>query len=181
MLALSHMTYRDAFCGWLPILSSSRDRGKCVWCLFHQRVHTENTPKLTHACIHCRQVAHGGWSPTGASVAVVQHQFMLQVSDSTAQTPRSSDMYTHTHTHTHTHPFTPKSFIVWSFCVDVFPWLPPPPCCYHTKQHKGKDKIPPGHRDHNVTIQCLWRPCWCGNELLKEMWNYLTKALKEGA
>ena len=86
-----------------------------------------------------------------------------------------------THTHTHTHPFTPKSFIVWSFCVDVFPWLPPPPCCYHTKQHKGKDKIPPGHRDHNVTIQCLWRPCWCGNELLKEMWNYLTKALKEGA
>lgn len=36
-----------------------------------------------------RQVARGSLNPTGATVAVLQHQFMLQVSDSKAQSTHS--------------------------------------------------------------------------------------------
>lgn len=130
--------------------------------------------KLTHAYIHGRQVAHGSSSPTGASVAVVQHQFMLQVvSDSTAQPTRS--------VHTNTHLSTLELHCV----IPLFGYVSlsgPPLCLYHTKQHKGKDKNsfwPQRSQSYHITF--VWRLCWCCFELLKEMWNYLTKAWEEGA
>lgn len=91
---------------------------------------TQKTQKLTHACRRCRQVAHGGSIPTGALVAVVQHQFMLQVSDSTASVDPTCQQ---------THTLTPKRFIVSSFCVDTFSWKAPS-CLWHQNDIKKEDK-----------------------------------------
>lgn len=91
-------------------------------------------------------MAHGSSSPTGASVAVVQHQFMLQVSDSTAQPTRS--------VHTNTH----LSILELHCVIPLFGYvsLSGPPCVYNTQNSiKGKIKTPSGHRDHKVTIYRL--------------------------
>lgn len=158
---------------WITTDPRLLKRQKCAWCLFHQTVHTENSHM--HAYIHGRQVAHGSSSPTGASVTVVQHQFMLQVSDSKAQPTRS--------VHTNTQLSTLELHCV----IPLFGYVslsgpPPPLCLYHTKQHKGKDKNSfwP-QRSQSYHISFVWRLCWCCFELLKEMWNYLTKAWEEGA
>lgn len=143
MQALFHMTYRNAFCGWLPILSFSKGRSKFMWCLFHQQVHTENTE--THACMQTLQ--------TGGSRGLDSHR-CLSGSGTTPVHVTSEWQYSLSRC-TQTHTLTPKRFMVSSFCVDMFGWKAPS-CLWHQNNIKKKDKkIPHGHRDHNVTIYHL--------------------------
>lgn len=55
-----------------------------------------------------------------------------------------------------------------------------PSCLYHTMQHKGRDKNsfwPQRSQSCHISLVCrLGRCCF---ELLKAMWNYLTKAWEE--
>lgn len=97
MQALFHMTYRNAFCGWLPILSLSKGRSKFMWCLFHHQVHTENTE--THACMQTLQTggsrgldSHRCLSGSGTTPVHVTSEWQYSLS--------RSYMYTNTHLNT---------------------------------------------------------------------------------
>lgn len=85
---------------------------------------------------------------------------------------------TWTHTHEHLESVLCDPFLCRWMCVCGRA----PSCLEHTKHHKEKDKnTSRPQRSQRYPILFVWALCWCCSELLKQMWNYLTKALKEGA
>lgn len=130
--------------------------------LFYRRVHKKHTEASD------RWTFESHWCLSGSGTTSVHVTSEWQSSTTyVALAGACTSPYTQTYRHTS----TLKTIFVWFLCVWVcFPVNPP-----HTPN------IPPPPHTWKTDISFLWPLCWCRFELLKQMWNNLTKPLQVGA